>query len=75
MRLGYVRSIHVQGVQFFILLDCTWNKLTLFLIYICHFEFQNSVTMWKVSKYGVFSGAYFPVFGLNIGKRGAEKTP
>ena len=21
---------------------------------------------WKVSKYGVFSGSYFPVFGLNI---------
>ena len=23
------------------------------------------VTAWKVSKYGVFSGPYFPVFGLN----------
>ena len=23
------------------------------------------VTVWKVSKYGVFSGPYFPVFGLN----------
>ena len=22
---------------------------------------------WKVSKYGVFSGPYFPVFGLNTG--------
>ena len=22
-------------------------------------------TLWKVSKYGVFSGPYFPVFGLN----------
>ena len=22
-------------------------------------------TVWKVSKYGVFSGPYFPVFGLN----------
>ena len=22
-------------------------------------------TAWKVSKYGVFSGPYFPVFGLN----------
>ena len=22
-------------------------------------------TAWKVSKYGVFSGLYFPVFGLN----------
>ena len=22
-------------------------------------------TAWKVSKYGVFSGPYFPAFGLN----------
>ena len=26
-------------------------------------------------KYGVFSGAYFLVFGLNTGKYGPEKTP
>ena len=26
-------------------------------------------------KYGVFSGPYFPVFGLNAGKYGPEKTP
>ena len=28
-----------------------------------------------MSKYGVFSGPYFPVFGLNTGKYGPEKTP
>ena len=28
---------------------------------------QNS-TAWKVSKYGVISGQYFPVSGLNTGK-------
>ena len=28
----------------------------------------------KESKYGVFSGPYFPVFGLNTGKYGPEKT-
>ena len=27
--------------------------------------FQNIYTAWKVSKYGVSSGPYFPVFGLN----------
>ena len=42
-------------------------------------------TVWKVSKYGVFSGPYFPVFGLNTeiygvfspntGKYGPGKTP
>ena len=31
--------------------------------------------VWKVPKYGVFSGPYFPVFGLNTGKYGPEKTP
>ena len=30
---------------------------------------------WNVSKYGVFSGPYFPIFGLNIGKYGPEKIP
>ena len=32
-------------------------------------------TAWKVSKYGVISGPYFSVFGLNIGKYGSEITP
>ena len=27
-----------------------------------------------MSKYGVFSGPYFPVFGMNTGKYGPEKT-
>ena len=33
----------------------------------CHFFFNKSTfhTAWKVSKYGVISGPYFPVFGLN----------
>ena len=39
--------------------------------------FSLSILAWfstahKVSKYGVFSGAYFPVFGLNTGKYGPE---
>ena len=34
-----------------------------------------SFTASKVSKYGVFSGLYFPVLGLNAGKYGAEKPP
>ena len=32
-------------------------------------------TVWKESKYGVFSGPYFPIFGLNTEKYGPEKTP
>ena len=32
-------------------------------------------TSWKVPKYGVISGPYFPVFGLNTGKYGPENPP
>ena len=32
-------------------------------------------TGWKGSKYGVFSGPYFLVFGLTTGKYEPEKTP
>ena len=28
-----------------------------------------------MSKYGVISGQYFPIFGLNTGKYGPEITP
>ena len=28
-------------------------------------DFKVYYAAWKVSKYGVFSGPYFPVFGLN----------
>ena len=31
--------------------------------------------MRKVFKYGVFSGMYFLIFGLNTGNNGAERTP
>ena len=37
------------------------------------FEYKD--TAWKVSKCGVISGPYFPVFGLNTGKYGPEITP
>ena len=35
---------------------------------------MKNITVWKVSKYGVLSGPYFPVFGPNTGKYGPEKT-
>ena len=34
----------------------------------------NYLTASKMSKYGVFSGPYFPVFGLNTEKYGPDKT-
>ena len=33
--------------------------------FICMTSILNQYTMWKVSKYGVISGPYFPVFGRN----------
>ena len=32
-------------------------------------------TAWKVSKYGVFSGPYFPVFGLRIQSKYRKNAP
>ena len=53
------------------------------LLTLCMIKFNSASTTWKVSKYGVFSGPYFPVFGLktsylsifslNAGKYGPEK--
>ena len=36
---------------------------------------KSSITAWKVTKYGVFSGPCFHVFSPNTGKYGPEKTP
>ena len=36
---------------------------------------SSITTAWKVSRYGLISGPYFPVFGLKIGKYGPEITP
>ena len=33
------------------------------------------ITAWKVSKYGVISGPYFPVFSPNVEKYGPDITP
>ena len=32
--------------------------------------YEHFFTASKVSKYGVFSGPYFPAFGLNLGRYG-----
>ena len=35
---------------------------------------RKNNTVWKVSKYGIFSGLNFPVFSANTGKYMPEKT-
>ena len=46
-----------------------------FLIQKFVIENWGTATAWKVSKYGVISGPYFPVFSPNTGKHGPEITP
>ena len=51
--------------------------LTLLEFYFVYFQepiltFRNSDTAWKLSKYGVFSGPYFPAFGLNTERYGVS---
>ena len=51
--------------------------LLTFLLTYLHFyiTYIYTATTWKLSKYGVISRPYFPVFGLNTGKCGPEITP
>ena len=52
-------------------LICSANQI------ICFYMIGNigCYTAWKVSKCGVISGPYFPVFSLNTEKNGPEITP
>ena len=56
------------------------HPYTVLKIFKCKYDYFAKLkfdisTAWKVSKYGVFSGPYFPVFGLNTDKYRPEKTP
>ena len=44
-------------------------------IFVNNVNISKTNTGWKVSKYGVISGPYFPVFNPNAGKYGPEITP
>ena len=50
------------------------NKLYLSFL-IRFYEHQLTSCIGKVSKCGVISGPYFPIFGLYTGKYGTEITP
>ena len=54
------------------LLRKTYEYMQWYLIAI---DAIQSNTARKMSKYGVFSGPCFPLFGLNTGKCRPEKTP
>ena len=64
----YIGIQNIEHVSF------DFTSLAINLLKLCR-AFSHIVTAWKVSKYGDFSGLYFPVFGLNTEKYGSEKTP
>ena len=55
MLLRNIKTIIHPSRQQYNLILIVWDSMTFLKFY----------TAWKVSKYGVFSGPYFPVFGMN----------
>ena len=95
---SYPETVHVfcffSFYGFCILLSFSYGNFNIFLsiaVVAMHLILLNSgvnrkftiaYTAWKVPEYGLFSGPYFPVFGLNAeiysvnaGKYAAEETP
>ena len=71
----YIRYLYLLDPldSFFLIHQISFFRIKLLCmtnIDIC--TFSDAVTARKVSKYGVFSGPYFPVFGLNTD---LKKTP
>ena len=70
-----VKSVQIKSVFFMILVKLFHRKNFINFIQknfmeksvVKLYKYPSAVrgTAWKVSKYGVFSGPYFPVFGLN----------
>ena len=51
------------------------SSLQTFIRSTVHRNYKSNLNAsWKVSKYGVVSGLYFPTFGLKTGKYGPEIT-
>ena len=57
------------------ILDSDHNATISKIIHFVVERFPEQHTVWKKPKYGVFSGPYFLVFGLNAGKYGPGKAP
>ena len=70
--LGLEHLHHKRWMHDCISLKRNFEKYSLNISTILFFPTEVSR---KVSKYGVFSGPYLPVFGLNTGKYGREKAP
>ena len=69
---GYLKLRQISKINLFVnIINC----LKPLAIFVNSSIFHADYTAWKVSKYGVISGPYFPVFGLNTGKYGSEIIP
>ena len=68
----YTCSFCKRTQKYLIIIKWSGNSLSVFLTFHLH---EQWISAWKVSKYGVISGPYFHVFGLNTGKYGPEITP
>ena len=57
----------------------SWNTLIILCLLCGHTFHELWILIWiitrKGSKYGVFSGPYFPAFRLNTERYGPEKAP
>ena len=51
-----------------------WGEVFILMIILVIIKLFATITAWKVSKYGVFSGPHFPVFSPSTGKYGQEKA-
>ena len=45
-----------------------WGEVFILMIILVIIKLVATITAWKVSKYGVFSGPHFPVFSPSTGK-------
>ena len=54
--MKYCRNFFSQLKIYFTTLMCCTSEFS---------SYMTMITVWKVSKYGVFSSPYFPVFGMN----------
>ena len=66
----------LEGAQFFFNgnVACIMRNCVLYLKNL-KAQVVLNITAWKMSKYGVISVLYFPVFSPNTGKYGPEITP
>ena len=61
------RCFTIFRIHIVVILYCTFTEFIALLLtfLVISFDKDKEHTLWRVSKYGDFSGPYFPIFGLN----------